>query len=551
MKEKKVYRKNFLLVTAFVILISALVVVILFLAYKFTRKNISDEFESKKADVLEETIRPYNDFFQNKLPEITLYNGFLNVNSAAKYVITVFDKYPFVKKAAFYDLEISNNSKRYTFHNHHLNFFIKSAYVFSSVRIKKTSPKINIQKKSNNADADFNRIALQLSNYVENVDTAKISSPDIDFRKAFYSVNPNKISYLNIPGRQELKTYKDLLKIAKPVSTYQKDMFTFYLDPYALKIRNTSPGLYQSISIRPLVYDLLNNEQDKVTTELAFPGAFSDYKLYFRTDKKFLENEVIKQFLPIAFGVMMMYFFLLVIALLIYRNLNVNLKLFRLQYDFINNFTHEFKTPVSVIKIAGSNLQSKNELSERQRMHYGKILNEEADKLNDLMNKLLSFTQLENKAIRIKSEQVNLDAFTKSQIESFKIKYPAFNISFLETGVDAFFTDPVLLGSIYQNLMENAYKYSPPDRKELSIKIEKHKKEVTFKFKDQGIGIDPAEVNHIFKKFYRIQNQYNQNGSVGLGLAFCKELVNFMHGEIGVKSSIGKGSEFTVTLPFE
>ncbi|MGI4728512.1 MAG: sensor histidine kinase, partial [Janthinobacterium lividum] len=529
MKEKRNYRKNFLLVTAFIVLISALVVVILLLAYKFTRKNINDEFASKKADVLEQTIRPYNDFFQNKLPEITLYNGFLNVNSASKYLNTVFSKYSFVKKAAFYDLEISNSPKRYTFRSNYLSIFIKSAYIFSSNKINTLQVKA---LKSNKAeDPDFGQIALQLSNYVENVDTAKISSPDIDFRKVFYNVNPDKISYLNIPGRQELKVYKELQNVVKPISTYQKDMFTFYLNPYALKIRNTSPGLYQSISIHPLVYDPLDNEQERVSTEIAFPGAFSDYKLYFRTNKSFLKHEVIKQFLPIAFGVMMIYLFLLAIALLIYRNLNVNLKLFRLQYDFITNFTHEFKTPVSVIKIAGSNLQSKNELSERQRMHYGKILNEEADKLNNLMNKLLSFTQLENKSIQIKSQEIDLNVFTKSQIDSFKMKYPAFNIHFLETEINAFFTDPILLGSLYQNLMENAYKYSPPDRKELAIKIEKHKKDVTFKFKDQGIGIDQAELNNVFKKFYRIQNQYNQTGSVGLGLAFCKELVNFMHGE--------------------
>ncbi len=551
MKEKRVYRKNFLLVAAFIILISALVVVILLLAYKFTRKNINDEFASKKADVLEQTIRPYNDFFQNKLPEITLYNGFLNVNSAAKYVNTVFSKYPFVKKITFYDLEISNSPKHFTFRSNHLSIFIKSAYVYSFDKIHQKLLKVKALKNIGNADPDFGQVALQLSNYVENVDTAKISSPDIDFRKVFYDVNPNKISYLNIPGRQELKIYKELLHVAQPVSTYQKDMFTFYLDPYALKIRNTNPGLYQSISIHPLVYDPLNNEQGRVITEIAFPGAFSDYKLYFRTNRSFLKSEVIKQFLPIAFGVMVIYFFLLAIALLIYRNLNVNLKLFRLQYDFITNFTHEFKTPVSVIKIAGSNLQSKNELSERQRMHYGKILNEEADKLNDLMNKLLSFTQIENKSIQIKSQQIDLNQFTKSQIESFQIKYPAFNINFLDTDINAFFTDPILLGSVYQNLMENAYKYSPADRKELAIKIEKNKKEVTFKFKDQGIGIAQAELNNIFKKFYRVQNQYNQNGSVGLGLAFCKELVNFMHGEISVKSSIGKGSEFIVTLPYE
>ncbi|MVN21131.1 sensor histidine kinase [Mucilaginibacter arboris] len=551
MKDKRAYRKNFLLVTAFVILISAFVIAILLLSYKLTRRYIENEFGSRKVDVLEQTIRPYNDFFQNKIAEITSYNGFLNVTSAAKYSGSVFSKYPFVKNVTFYDLDISNNLKRFSFRTNHLSIYINSVYSFLPGKNSNGLPQVKALKKKKLNDADFNQMSLQLSDYIEDVDTAKISSPDIDLRKNFYNIRPNKISYLNIPLRQELKLYKELLRINKPVFNHKQNMFTFYLDPFALKIRNTNPGLYQSITIRPLVYDPIDNDQEKFTTEIAFPGAFSNYKLYFRTNKSFLTHEIIKSFLPIAFGVMLIYFFLLTIALLIYRNLNVNLKLFKLQYDFINNFTHEFKTPVSVIKIAGSNLQSKNELSERQRIHYGKILNEEADKLNELMNKLLSFTQLENKSIQIKSQQIDLDQFTKSQIESLRIKYPSFNISYTDSDIHAFFTDPVLLGSIYQNLMENAYKYSPPERKELAIKIEKNKKEVIFKFKDQGIGIDQAELNNIFKKFYRIQNQYNQNGSVGLGLAFCKELVNFMHGEISVKSSIGKGSEFVVALPYE
>jgi len=551
MKDKRVYRKNFLLVTAFVILISAFVVVILLLAYKLTRRYIENEFVSQKVKVLEQTIKPYNDFFQNKIAEITSYDGFLNVSSAANYTGSVFSKYPFVKKVTFYDLVVSNNRRLFTLRTNHLSISIQSVYRFLPDKNSITKPKITSLQKNKINNTDFNQMALQLSGFVEDVDTAKISSPDIDVRKVFYNIQPNKITYLNIPRRQELKIYKELLHTTDPVSAYQQDMLTFYLDPFALKIRNTNPGLYQSITIRTLLYDQLDNDQEKATTEIAFPGAFSDYKLYFRTNKSLLTHETIRRFLPIAFGVMVVYFFLLIIALLIYRNLNINLKLFRLQYDFINNFTHEFKTPVSVIKIAGSNLQSKNDLSERQRIHYGKILNEEADKLNDLMNKLLSFTQLENKTIPIKSEQVDLDQFTKSQMDSFKIKYPAFNITYTIENIHAFFTDPVLLSSIYQNMMENAYKYSPPDRKELTIKIEKVKKEVIFKFKDQGIGIDQAELSNIFKKFYRIQNQYNQNGSVGLGLAFCKELVNFMHGEISVKSSIGKGSEFMVILPYE
>src|SRR6185312_3085215 len=136
-----------------------------------------------------------------------------------------------------------------------------------------------------------------------------------------------------------------------------------------------------------------------------------------------------------------------------------------------NNFTHEFKTPVSVIKIAGSNLSGDSELSERQRKQYGKILNEEADKLNDLMNKLLSFTQLENKSISIKKEEIDIDEFVKGYIETFRIKHPDLKLTYKVQGARNFYTDPVLLGSIFQNLIENAYKYSNPKHRELYIGI--------------------------------------------------------------------------------
>jgi two-component system phosphate regulon sensor histidine kinase PhoR len=100
-------------------------------------------------------------------------------------------------------------------------------------------------------------------------------------------------------------------------------------------------------------------------------------------------------------------------------------------------------------------------------------------------------------------------------------------------------------------LIDNAYKYSRPDKKVLKILITKIKKQVIFKFSDQGIGIPAKDLNNIFEKFFRVQNEYNQQGSVGLGLAFCKELVKFMHGTISVKSAVGKGSEFTIELPYE
>jgi two-component system phosphate regulon sensor histidine kinase PhoR len=167
------------------------------------------------------------------------------------------------------------------------------------------------------------------------------------------------------------------------------------------------------------------------------------------------------------------------------------------------------------------------------------------------MNKLLSFTQLENKSINIKKEEINVNDFVNGYINTFRIKYPDFKTNFKVHGVKSFYTDPVLLGSVFQNLIENAYKYSHPNKKELYIIVRHEKRNIVFSFADKGIGIQKDELNNIFKKFYRVENQYNQNGSVGLGLAFCKELVNFMNGEIIVNSKVNEGSVFIVTLPYE
>jgi two-component system phosphate regulon sensor histidine kinase PhoR len=103
---------------------------------------------------------------------------------------------------------------------------------------------------------------------------------------------------------------------------------------------------------------------------------------------------------------------------------------------------------------------------------------------------------------------------------------------------------------LFQNLFDNAYKYSQPHQRELNINVAQRKQEIVFRFIDKGIGIPKNEQKNVFKKFYRIENQFNQNGSVGIGLSFCKEVANFMDGDIAVKSELGLGSEFIVTLPF-
>ncbi|MDR3693290.1 HAMP domain-containing sensor histidine kinase [Mucilaginibacter sp.] len=544
-KSKSIYRKNFSLVIVFLILISVIFIVALFISFDFNAKNIDNEFASKKIDVLEQTIKPYNDLFQNKIPEITSYQGFLDSTSAAKYADAIFHNFPFVQKIVFYDARISNQKNSTVFRDN-FGISINQMYQFAPENGNATGIRI----WNTNDEDDFKEMAVKLSDYIAFSDTSKESS-QIEIFNTFYDIKSGKISYSNIPRRTDVKNYRELIKNGSPSSYYKQNIMTFFLDPYSLRVKNTHKELYQNVSIQPVVYYPLDAGNNNLVTEAALPGAFADFKLYFSSDSNYLTNETTRRFMPIAAMVLLIYCFLMLIGWLIYRNLNVNLKLFKLQYDFINNFTHEFKTPVSVIKIAGSNLSAEGGLSEKQRKQYGRILNEEADKLNDLMNKLLSFTQLENKSINIKKEEIDVEVFVTKYIETFKIKYPDFKINFKAHGVTSFYSDPVLLGSVFQNLIENAYKYSHPSKKELNINVLQEKRDIIFSFADRGIGIPKNELNNIFKKFYRIENQYNQNGSVGLGLAFCKELVNFMNGEITVNSKVNEGSEFIITLPYE
>jgi two-component system phosphate regulon sensor histidine kinase PhoR len=545
-KQDTTYRKNFSLIIVFLVLISVTFIIALFVSYDLNVKYVENEFASKKIDVQEQTMKPYYNLFQNKIPEITSYQGFLDSASAARYADSVFHNYNFVRRIVFYDVQIGNQKNNNAITKNKLGISIKTMYQYLPGKGKVTGIRI----WNTNDEPDFDQMASKLSNYVALSDTLHGSTQDEIFH-SFYDVKPGKISYSNILRREDVKILRELQKHPNSSSFSKQNMMTFFLDPNLLKVKNTHKELYQEVTIQPVVYDPPDNQAGNLITEAPLPGAFSDYKLYFKSAPDYLTNEINRRFMPIGALVLLIYCFLVLIGWLIYRNLSINIKLFKLQYDFINNFTHEFKTPVSVIKIAGSNLSGDSELSERQRKQYGRILNEEADKLNELMNKLLSFTQLENKSINIKKEEIDVEHFVKGYIETFRIKYPDFKISYKVHDVDPLYTDPVLLGSIFQNLIENAYKYSHPQKKELYINVSHTKRNIVFSFRDRGIGIRKDELNNVFKKFYRIENQYNQNGSVGLGLAFCKELVNFMDGEIIVNSKVNEGSEFIVTLPYE
>jgi len=546
-------KKNFVLNIVFLALIAGSMLAALIIAYNLTSRYVYNEFERNKTEVVDKTIKPYNDFFQNKISEISLYQGYLDTTSAEKLSMAMLKEYPFVNEVFFYDTEISNHQVRYAITVGNLTIAPTTIAHYSRNQKPGTEILFNGSASSEKPHFninEFNRIAAKFSAYLQGFEESKSGFMD-ESTETFYNISPNRISFMNIPREEEIKAFKDLMNNKGQQSpVYEQDILSFKLNAGRLKIRNIYPHFFEKVAIVPLTSDNIAADSALITTEFPLSGAFTNYKLFFSSSPQFLAKEIKRRYLPLASAIVLVYGIIIFIGFLIYRNLHINNKLFKLQYDFVNNLTHEFKTPVSVIKIAGNNIRRAKQLSDTERGHYGKILDEEADKLNDLMNKLLSFTQIENQSIKLKRENINLEIFVQNLIDAYQIKYADFQIGYEIKDVEHFYCDPVLLGSLFQNLTDNAYKYSPQGKKELDIAITREKTDIVFTFTDKGIGIPKDEIKNIFKKFYRIQSEFNQQGSVGLGLAFCKELVNFMDGDISVNSKIGVGSEFIITLPY-
>ncbi|WDF67856.1 HAMP domain-containing sensor histidine kinase [Sphingobacterium oryzagri] len=544
------YRKNFGLLIAFVVLVTILFVVAMLAARSMIANFIETEFNNRKVEVFDQSVQPFHEFFNEKIPEISYYQGYLDSVKASSYVSDVIRRNPFVEQVLFYDITVTNSdSIEAGIKYNHLLVYPKSVISFE---LDQQNRLVAERKEANETRAyteDFNSMVLKFVGFLDRVnDSTRMS--DSDIYKVFYTLNAGKVSYMNIPRISDLLAYKRMMSTAdNPIVSYDQDMFLFLINPSKIQIKNGAPNLYEKIEILPIVSGNVTDQHFYFQTELSLPGALSDYKLQYTSSEAFINKEVNRRFLPVSLGISIIYLILIFIAYLIYRNITINSRLFQLQYDFINNLTHEFKTPVSVIKIAGNNIQSSEKLSTEEQRMYGKILDQEADKLNSLMNKLLSFAQIENKSIKPNKEEVDVEEFCAPIFEAVRLKYPDLNFSYHIDVQHKMMVDTTLLLSVFQNLIDNAYKYSEAHRKFLEIDIQQNKKNFVIKFKDQGIGINKKEFNSIFKKFYRVKNQFNQQGSIGLGLAFCKEIVDFMGGEIRVESILNQGTTFILLLP--
>ena len=219
--------------------------------------------------------------------------------------------------------------------------------------------------------------------------------------------------------------------------------------------------------------------------------------------------------------------------------------------DFINNMTHEFKTPLSSISLAADSMVHPNTLkTESNLRQYVNLIQSERKKLDRHVERILEVGALKKDALKVDLQSVDLKDAILQAIQYLKliIEKSEADLSLNLTERISVNAHPVHLKSVFVNIIENAIKYSEGHPK---IRIETNPKDhrATIRIIDQGMGMSTNDVKQAFNDFYRVESgNIHKTKGFGLGLSYCKLILEKMGGEIDLKSRLGKGTEVSIKL---
>lgn len=223
------------------------------------------------------------------------------------------------------------------------------------------------------------------------------------------------------------------------------------------------------------------------------------------------------------------------------------------QKDFINNMTHEFKTPISTMSISADVLLNSPAVQAEPRLlQYAKIIKEQNQRLNHQVEKVLQLARIEKGNFQIKPEKMELDAFLEQAIQGMQIqaeqKGGAISGLFHASGC-IIQADRLHLTNVVNNLLDNALKYCA-DKPQVIVTTICNKGRVTLSIKDNGIGIAKENTKKIFHKFYRVPtgNVHDVKG-FGLGLYYVRNICQAHRWQLRVESTPGAGTDFQISIP--
>lgn len=221
-----------------------------------------------------------------------------------------------------------------------------------------------------------------------------------------------------------------------------------------------------------------------------------------------------------------------------------------LQKDFINNMTHEFKTPISSILIASNFLDKQKQIVEDEKVKkYTEIITQQALKLNGHVDKILNLAKSDNKAIVLEKTSININNSIQQVVENILLKYPDAKINIENSEVFFIQADEFHFSNIVYNVLDNAIKYSDK-QPTVNIKLQKNANDVQLIVEDNGIGISAKEQQNIFEKFYRVKNKKtNTVNGFGLGLFYVKRICNEHKWQLQLTSKENIGTTVTIIIP--
>lgn len=319
----------------------------------------------------------------------------------------------------------------------------------------------------------------------------------------------------------------------------------FNLLSYELKSRSFMKVLEDTVHNLPFVYPLLvpsgSNYEGLVPDETMMVIVPNVKKIVLKQIKWMIFGSVIFTLMIIAA------FFVTVNALLRQKKLSA------IKNDFINNMTHEFKTPLATISLAVDALRNEKVMNDREKSEYfSGIIKEENKRMNKHVETILQSALLDRQEVKLNLKPIHAHAVISEVMENFELQLQSRNARAevnLNAANDFIGADEVHFTNLFSNLVDNAIKYS---KENLVVKVTTHStaRHLVIRVEDNGIGMNKETQRRIFEKFYRAHtgNIHNVKG-FGLGLSYVKTMVDAHNGKIRVDSTLGKGTCFTIEMP--
>lgn len=294
--------------------------------------------------------------------------------------------------------------------------------------------------------------------------------------------------------------------------------------------------------------------EDASYTQVLFsndpPNKMGILKVHFPTMNSYIFSSVRFMIPALFFTVVLNITFIIAIYLIVRQK-----KVTEIKNDFINNMTHEFKTPISTISLAAQMLTDASVAKSPQMLqHITGIINDESKRLRFQVEKVLQISLFDEQKATMKTHELDINELINGVVNTFALKVEKNGgtiVTHLEATDSTIFADEIHITNVVFNLMDNAVKYKRDDDPlRLTVRTWNESGKFCLSVQDNGIGIKKEDLKRIFDRFYRVHtgNRHDVKG-FGLGLAYVKKVIQDHRGTIRAESELGVGTKFIIVLP--